>query len=131
MRPVRRPSVAAGSSWRANFSSTAIPKLSVDGEQAMSLAGAIHVSPDCAARDGRGARLEVHADSVEPAHVDHQAAVGQRRAGDAVAAAADSDLELLLPCDLLPKPPSAPDRACVVLAVRRQLGAIKCRAERS
>ena len=48
-------------------------------------------APPCAPRRRRG--------SPASEQVDHQAAVGDRAAGDVVAAAADGDLEARLPCE--------------------------------
>jgi hypothetical protein len=53
-------------------------------------------APGRAALGRRGGDVRVDGDLVHPPHVDHEPAVGEARAGDAVPAAADRQLEIAL-----------------------------------
>ena len=54
---------------------------------------AVELAPEHACLGRRGARLRIDADPLHRPQIDHDAAVADRQAGEAVAAAADRDLE--------------------------------------
>ena len=77
------------------------PPTPVDGDEAAGRGEAVRlrlvvdVGPDGAAADGRAARLGVDAHAVHRPEVDHDAVVARREAGDAVAAAAHGDRQVV------------------------------------
>ena len=66
------------------------------GGEAVGLASRVEVAPGGTTLHGGRASRRIDRDGVHPAQVDRQAAVGEASAGDAVATAADRDLEAAL-----------------------------------